>query len=138
MFFSSVPYHFRGKKIVLEIVKQVVRSHQTIKQATRITLSGDSAGGMGTQLNGDRVGDLLNELLPDANFDYRMVADSAWFNPGPSLKNYDCTKTWACNIEFRTKLGQNLWNLQPDDSCTEKKGQEKRWECTFLGMEGVF
>ena len=36
-----------------------------MKKATRVTLSGDSAGGMGCVINGDRVGDQLHTELSD-------------------------------------------------------------------------
>ena len=111
--------------------------YPAIKKATRITLSGDSAGGMGTQNNGDRVGQLLSEKIHDAQYDYRMIPDSGWFRTGPSYKDYPCTTTLECNIEKRTKLGQDLWNLKPDDSCAEKFGEENRYLCMFLHVDGV-
>ena len=37
--------------------------NEQMKKATRITLSGDSAGGMGCIINGDRIGDQLHSSL---------------------------------------------------------------------------
>lgn len=42
---SKLPLHFRGKNIVTEVIKQVVGKYKHIKKATRITLTGNSAGG---------------------------------------------------------------------------------------------
>ena len=39
----------------------IIKKYQDIKEATRITLKGDSAGAMGVHNNGDRIGRLLTE-----------------------------------------------------------------------------
>lgn len=72
---------------------------------------------MGAQNNGDRVGNLLKQEIPDGGYDYRMVPDSGWFLTGDSFHDYPCNKTSECNLVKRTKLGQDLWNLKPDWSC---------------------
>ena len=70
--------HFNGKKIVEEILKQVVSLYTHIQSASRIILSGDSAGALGAQNNGDRISLLLNELI-EMPFTYKLVPDSGWF-----------------------------------------------------------
>lgn len=65
---------------------------------------------MGCVINGDRVGDLLNESLSDKNdgsvkFTYHVIPDSGWFLPGPSYRDYPCDNNFFCNIEKRVKVG---------------------------------
>ena len=91
--------HFNGKRIVDEVVKQIVSLYSQISQATRIILGGASAGSVGTQINGDRIGERLAELIPEGKFDYRLLPDSGWFLPGPSLRHYPCSEHY-CNIEY--------------------------------------
>ena len=40
--------HFNGKRILREIVKQIVSFYPQIEKASRITLGGGSAGSVGT------------------------------------------------------------------------------------------
>ena len=42
------PLYFQGMNIVKANIKQLIKKYPAIKEATHITLSGDSAGGMGT------------------------------------------------------------------------------------------
>ncbi len=95
---STNKWHFRGKNIILEILRQVVTKYPAIRKASRITLSGDSAGGMGVQNNGDRVGDLLYSLIGQGKFEYRMLPDSGWFLTGPSFHELPCVDTTLCNL----------------------------------------
>ena len=95
--YENFVVHFKGKSIVEEIVKQIVSFYPQIEKASRITLGGDSAGSIGTQINGDRIGDLLKKLIPNAKFDYRLLADSGWFIPGLSLRDNPCSEQY-CNV----------------------------------------
>ena len=78
---------------------------------------------MGTQVNGDRIGALLVELIPNGKFSYFLLADSGWFQPGDGFRDNPCSKE-RCNVEFSIKYGSQFMNSQYSKACLAQYSDE--------------
>jgi len=117
-------WHFQGKTIIRALILHLLsKQNPPMTQATQVLLTGFSAGGMGTYVNVDFVGELVAAAVPSAK--YRGYVDSGWFldfppfnpGPGPSDEAMALYRNW-----------NSIWN----EKCTTAyKPSGEEWRCVF-------
>lgn len=134
-------WHFRGKRIVVEVLEQLHRRHGLGDDTETLLLTGTSAGGAGVLTNADDVAAMLKRFAPQARFAGEMNA--GWFVDTPSLRH--CQQLPDCpeddpslspttpGDQFR--LGMALWAGRPNHNCAKAFGEKDAWRC-YLGVSG--
>lgn len=110
------PYFFSGKNVVRGVIEDLIFSHG-MDNATEVTLSGSSAGGVGVWSNSDFVGSLISSSILSHEVKYSVLSDSAWFLDGQGFNLYPCTTYEFCNIQTRFEMGMKMWNFVPHSKC---------------------
>jgi len=101
-------YNFLGRKIVESVIQDLTDNHNLLT-ATKVVLSGCSAGAAGVSFNCDDVA----AKLPNA--DFRCVADAPDFFPPDTSIAPGC---FARDPEFQNKATE-LWGRKYDQSCQD-------------------
>jgi len=105
---STGGYNFQGKNIVDSIIKDLSDNHNLLT-ATKVVLTGCSAGAAGVAFNCDDVA----AKMPNA--DFRCVADAPDFFPPDTIIAPGC---FARDPEFQN-MGTQLWGRKYDQSCQD-------------------
>jgi len=132
---SKKKLNFMGSKILEQTITLLSQKYG-MKNADRIILAGNSAGGIGVLLNVDRVKKLLRFFGSSAKV--FGVADSAWYLIPENHKN--CTHGGTCQMVEQLKEGSEVWKPRTDARCDRKmrkydatRGDDvtTRWKCFF-------
>ncbi|XP_057374121.1 palmitoleoyl-protein carboxylesterase notum1-like [Daphnia carinata] len=119
-------FAFMGSVIIQEVLRDLLS--QGLLNASKLMLTGSSAGGTGVMLNLDRATDFLRTQGSTA--EVRGVTDSGWFLDNVPYAPADCQDPQRCAPTTAVQMGHTLWNGQVPSAC---KGQyaAQPWRCYF-------
>eukprot|EP01060_Flectonema_neradi_P012159 TRINITY_DN19046_c0_g1_i1.p1 TRINITY_DN19046_c0_g1~~TRINITY_DN19046_c0_g1_i1.p1 ORF type:complete len:512 (+),score=64.73 TRINITY_DN19046_c0_g1_i1:95-1630(+) len=113
--------HFKGYQIVISVLKYILRDGYL--NATRVLLSGDSAGGLAVELNANLIADWIKENSPYVE-KVAVLVSSGFF---PLIPNAAGEMTYPLQI-------QNVYKMNQPDLNTTKctfMGTDDEWRCMF-------
>nr|CAG4643802.1 EOG090X02ZJ [Lepidurus arcticus] len=123
---SGTRFAFMGAIIVQEVLRDI--QLQGMGNASKIFLTGSSAGGIGVLLNLDKAVDFLKSL--GNNADIRGVSDSGWFLDHAPFAPGDCVDPQRCSPSTAVQMGYKLWQAELPEECV-KQHHDHPWRCYF-------
>jgi len=123
---SGSRFAFMGSTILIEVIRDLLP--QGLLNASKLMLTGSSAGGVGVLLNVDRVSDFLR--TQGAAPEVRGVTDSGWFLDNVPYAPADCQDPQRCAPTTAVQLGHALWNGQIPPTCRAHHASQP-WRCYF-------
>ncbi|XP_045196487.1 palmitoleoyl-protein carboxylesterase notum1-like [Mercenaria mercenaria] len=120
-------FAFMGSLILEEVIKDLIP--RGLKHATKLILTGSSAGGTGVLINLDRVANQMAELAPEV--EVRGIADSGWFLDYPQYRYKDCVEALSCAPTDGIKRGIKMWRGRVPDTCMAEYTESEHWRCYF-------
>ncbi|XP_060589837.1 palmitoleoyl-protein carboxylesterase NOTUM-like isoform X2 [Ruditapes philippinarum] len=120
-------FAFMGSLILEEVIKDLIP--RGLKHATKLILTGSSAGGTGVLINLDRVANQMAKLAPEV--EVRGIADSGWFLDYPQYRYKDCVEALSCAPTDGIKRGIKMWNGRVPETCMEEYTESEHWRCYF-------
>nr|CAG4642376.1 EOG090X02ZJ [Evadne anonyx] len=123
---SNSRFAFMGSVILMEVIRDLLP--QGLLNASKLMLTGSSAGGIGVLLNLDRVTDFLR--MQGAAPEVRGVTDSGWFLDNVPYAPADCQDPQRCAPTTVVQLGHALWNGQIPSTCRAHHASQP-WRCYF-------
>lgn len=123
---STSRFAFMGSVILQEVLRDLLP--QGLLNASKLMLTGSSAGGTGVMLNLDRVTDFLS--LQGSTAEVRGVTDSGWFLDNVPYAPADCQDPQRCAPTTAVQLGHALWNAQVPSACKAQYAAQP-WRCYF-------
>jgi O-palmitoleoyl-L-serine hydrolase len=115
-----------GSVIVQEVLRDLLG--QGLTNASKLMLTGSSAGGIGVLLNLDRAADFLRNQGSTA--EVRGIADSGWFLDNVPYAPADCFDPQRCAPATAVQLGHALWAGQVPLACKAQYASQP-WRCYF-------
>jgi len=133
-------WHFRGKEIIKAVISELMEEH-SLGESETVVLTGGSAGGMATVLNGDWVEKLLP---PNSARVYTAYPDAGVFMDvqpsrlcdSPGVYECKCAAGSGCGIVTMADQVQKMIRYTggvPDASCASAHGEWGSWRC-YLGQ----
>nr|CAG4640708.1 EOG090X02ZJ [Eulimnadia texana] len=119
-------FAFMGSSIIREVLRDLLP--QGLSNASKLILTGSSAGGIGVLLNLDRAAEFLRSHGSSA--EVRGISDSGWFLDNVPYAPADCYDPARCAPLTAVQLGYNLWNAQVPESCRNQYPSQP-WRCFF-------
>ncbi len=119
-------FAFMGSVIIQEVLRDLLP--QGLLNASKLMLTGSSAGGTGVMLNLDRVTDFLQSQ--GSAVEVRGVTDSGWFLDNTPYAPADCSDPQRCAPTTAVQMGHTLWNGQVPQACKAQYGSQP-WRCYF-------
>ncbi|CAD5110709.1 DgyrCDS88 [Dimorphilus gyrociliatus] len=128
--FSTKSFSFMGSVILAKLFRDLSELHN-LKSATRIYLSGSSAGATGVLMNIDRISQRLINLAPKAKV--RGIIDSGWYLDNmPFKRESDCRDNpLHCSPSKAISIGFKYWKGVVPYNCAKQFGSEEAWKCYF-------
>nr|CAG4649174.1 EOG090X02ZJ [Scapholeberis mucronata] len=123
---STSRFAFMGSAIIQEVLRDLLP--QGLLNASKLMLTGSSAGGTGVMLNLDRVTDFLRTQGSTA--EVRGVTDSGWFLDNVPYAPADCQDPQRCAPTTAVQMGYSLWNGQVPHACKAQYASQP-WRCYF-------
>jgi len=123
---STSRFAFMGSVILMEVIRDLLP--HGLLNASKLMLTGSSAGGIGVLLNLDRVTDFLR--AQGAAPEVRGVSDSGWFLDNAPYAPTDCQDPQRCAPTTTVQLGHALWNGQVPPPCRAHYPSQP-WRCYF-------
>nr|CAG4651631.1 EOG090X0267 [Triops cancriformis] len=123
---SGTRFAFMGAIILQEVLRDL--QLQGMSNASKIFLTGSSAGGIGILLNLDKAVELLRSWGSKA--DIRGVSDSGWFLDHAPFAPVDCVDPQRCSPSTAVQLGYKLWQAQLPEACVKDHASQP-WKCYF-------
>ncbi|EFX74213.1 hypothetical protein DAPPUDRAFT_57291, partial [Daphnia pulex] len=123
---SASRFAFMGSVIIQEVLRDLLS--QGLLNASKLMLTGSSAGGTGVMLNLDRVTDFLRTQGSSA--EVRGVTDSGWFLDNVPYAPADCQDPQRCAPTSAVQMGHTLWNGQVPLACKAQYASQP-WRCYF-------
>ncbi len=118
---EELGFEFRGKRVIKSLVDTLAHKHG-LENATKVLLSGCSAGSLGVSVNADYVQSLLPIYIKHS-YTYKAIIDSGLF--------FDIPTSSALPQKQQFQKGVQLWNGIPNEACKEMYNDEL-WRC-YLG-----
>nr|CAG4650015.1 EOG090X02ZJ [Sida crystallina] len=119
-------FAFMGSVIVQEVLRDLLA--QGLTNASKLMLTGSSAGGIGVLLNLDRATEFLRSQGSTA--EVRGIADSGWFLDNVPYAPADCYDPQRCAPITAVQLGHTLWAGQVPQACKNQYASQP-WRCYF-------
>nr|CAG4650819.1 EOG090X02ZJ [Simocephalus serrulatus] len=123
---STSRFAFMGSVIIQEVLRDLLP--QGLLNASKLMLTGSSAGGTGVMLNLDKVTDFLRTQGSSA--EVRGVTDSGWFLDNVPYAPADCQDPQRCAPTTAVQMGYTLWNGQIPHACKAQYAAQP-WRCYF-------